>query len=101
MNIDECFELGYVIKPHGLNGAVNIFLDTDFPGNYKYLESVSLIVGLNLLKSNALEIGYGFDYIVHDQQAKQATSNEIRLSYALPINPFGSRKVVRTPRFRH
>ncbi len=68
---------------------------------YKYLESASLIVGMSLLKSNALQIGYGFDYIVHDQQAKQATSNEIRLSYALPINPFGSRKVVRTPRFRH
>lgn len=67
---------------------------------YKYLESASLIVGMSLLKSNALQIGYGFDYIVHDQQAKQATSNEIRLSYALPINPFGSRKVVRTPRFR-
>ena len=68
---------------------------------YKYLESASVIVGMSLLKSNALQIGYGFDYIVHDQQAKQATSNEIRLSYALPINPFGSRKVVRTPRFRH
>ncbi|MCF6352523.1 MAG: type IX secretion system membrane protein PorP/SprF [Cyclobacteriaceae bacterium] len=68
---------------------------------YKYLESASLIVGMSLLKSNALDIGYGFDYIIHNQQAKQATSNEIRLSYALPINPFGSRKVVRTPRFRH
>lgn len=68
---------------------------------YKYLESASVIVGMSLLKSNALQIGYGFDYVVHDQQAKKATSNEIRLSYALPINPFGSRKVVRTPRFRH
>ncbi len=68
---------------------------------YKYLESASLIVGMSLLKSNALEIGYGFDYIIHNQDAKQATSNEIRLSYALPINPFGSRKVIRTPRFRH
>ncbi len=68
---------------------------------YKYLESASFIVGMSLFKSNALDIGYGFDYVVHDQKAKQATSNEIRLSYALPINPFGSRKVVRTPRFRH
>jgi len=68
---------------------------------YKYLESASLIAGMSLLKSNALQISYGFDYIVHNQQAKQATSNEIRMSYALPINPFGSRKVVRTPRFRH
>ena len=40
MNIDECFELGYIIKPHGLNGAVSIFLDTDYPEDYLKMESV-------------------------------------------------------------
>jgi len=49
MNIDECFELGYVIKPHGLNGAVDIFLDTDFPGDYKNLESVFVHIGQKLV----------------------------------------------------
>lgn len=83
-------------------GAIITYNEKFWGGiTYKYLESASLIIGMSLLKSNALEIGYGFDYIVHDQEAKKATSNEIRLSYALPINPFGSRKVVRTPRFRH
>ena len=40
VNIDECFELGYIIKPHRLNGAVDIYLDTDFPEDYKKLESL-------------------------------------------------------------
>ena len=68
---------------------------------YKYQESAALILGMSLLKSKALEIGYGFDYIVHDQEAKQPTSHEIRLGYSLPVNSFGGKKVIRTPRFRH
>lgn len=40
MNTDECFQLGYVIKKHGLKGEVNIFLDVDAPEAYKDLESV-------------------------------------------------------------
>jgi len=82
-------------------GAIITYNEKFWGGiTYKYMESASVILGMSFLKSNAMQIGYGFDYIVHDQLAKQATSNEIRLSYALPINPFGSKKVVRTPRFR-
>lgn len=40
MNVDECFQLGYVIKNHGLKGEINIFLDVDYPNEYKNLESV-------------------------------------------------------------
>ena len=83
-------------------GAVVTYNDKFWGGlTYKYQESVSVILGIGLLKDNSLEVGYGFDYIVHNQDAKQVTSNEIRLSYALPMNPFGGKKVVRTPRFRH
>ncbi len=39
---DDCYQLGEVIKTHGLNGAVNISLDVDFPEDYKKLESVFL-----------------------------------------------------------
>ena len=49
MNIDECFELGYIIKPHGLKGTVDIFLDTDYPGDYTELESVFVKVGQKLV----------------------------------------------------
>lgn len=40
MNIGECFQLGYVIKKHGLSGEVNILLDVDVPQEYQNLESV-------------------------------------------------------------
>lgn len=40
MNIDECFQLGYVIKKHGLSGEVSILLDVDEPQEYEELESV-------------------------------------------------------------
>ena len=49
MDIDECFELGYIIKPHGLNGAVSIYLDTDFPEEYIKLESVFVNVKQKLV----------------------------------------------------
>jgi len=83
-------------------GAVARYNDRFWGGiSYKYQESAALILGMSLLKSKALEVGYGFDYIVHNQEAKQPTSHEIRLGYALPVNSFGGKKVIRTPRFRH
>ena len=40
MDFDSCFQLGYIIKSHGLKGEVSVFLDTDQPEAYKQLESV-------------------------------------------------------------
>jgi len=40
MDIDSCYQLGYVIKPHGLKGDVSIFIDADNPQAYRNLESV-------------------------------------------------------------
>ena len=40
MDIDSCFQLGYVIKPHGLKGDISIYIDADDPHAYKNLESV-------------------------------------------------------------
>ena len=40
MRIDDCYQLGYVTKTHGLHGEVHIFLDVDFPEEYNNLESV-------------------------------------------------------------
>ncbi len=40
MRIDDCYQLGYVTKVHGLHGEVRIFLDVDFPEVYNNLESV-------------------------------------------------------------
>ncbi|MEQ9465980.1 MAG: ribosome maturation factor RimM [Ekhidna sp.] len=38
----DCYQLGEVIKTHGLNGEVGISLDVDFPDEYQNLESVFL-----------------------------------------------------------
>lgn len=45
MQHDEYFEIGYILKPHGLKGAVNIQLDVDDPTKYNKMESV--IVGID------------------------------------------------------
>ena len=42
MQLYDCYQLGEVIKTHGLHGEVGINLDVDFPEDYKDLESVFL-----------------------------------------------------------
>ncbi|MEP0984845.1 ribosome maturation factor RimM [Ekhidna sp.] len=42
MKQDDCYQLGEVIKTHGLNGEVSISLEVDFPDEYQNLESVFL-----------------------------------------------------------
>jgi 16S rRNA processing protein RimM len=42
MRIDDCYQLGYVSRTHGLQGEVHIVLDVDFPEAYKEMESVLL-----------------------------------------------------------
>jgi 16S rRNA processing protein RimM len=49
MDIDSCYQLGYVIKPHGLQGDVNIYIDADHPGTYKNLESVFILLDNQLV----------------------------------------------------
>ncbi len=49
MQIDECYQLGHVIKKHGLNGGVTIFLDVDFPEEYSELESVFVEINKKLV----------------------------------------------------
>lgn len=42
MKKQDCYELGYVTRTHGLNGEVQVFLDVDDPEIYLDLESVFL-----------------------------------------------------------
>ena len=49
MTVDDCYQLGYVIKPHGIRGEVQIFLDVDDPKEYETLESVFALQGQNLV----------------------------------------------------
>ncbi len=49
MQLDDYFEIGYILKPHGLKGAVNILLDVDRPSEYTEMESVIVHMGENLV----------------------------------------------------
>lgn len=49
MSVDDCYQLGYVVKPHGLKGEVQIFLDVDSPQEYNELESVFVLRGQQLV----------------------------------------------------
>lgn len=49
MNKDVCFELGYIVKKHGLQGEVSVHLDTDNPENYSSLESVFIEIDQKLV----------------------------------------------------
>jgi 16S rRNA processing protein RimM len=44
MNIESCYQLGYVIRKHGLKGEVYILLDVDEPGYYEEMESVFVAI---------------------------------------------------------
>lgn len=49
MDISSCYQLGYVIKTHGLKGEIIIFLDVDIPENYQDLESVFVEIDKKLI----------------------------------------------------
>lgn len=49
MNIDACYQLGYVIKKHGTKGHVSIHLDVDQPNYYSNLESVFVEINQKLV----------------------------------------------------
>jgi len=49
MKHEDCFLLGYVVRPHGIRGDVSIFLDVDDPSDYNQLESVFIEMDKNLV----------------------------------------------------
>lgn len=69
--------------------------------SFRQGDAMIALIGVSMLKDNALRLGYGFDYIIKAKEAKMATSHEIMLSYELPMLSAGGKKIIRTPRFRH
>lgn len=49
MQKENCYLLGYITKPHGLNGEVAAFLDVDFPEEYREMESVFVDINNKLI----------------------------------------------------
>ncbi|HSI91584.1 MAG TPA: ribosome maturation factor RimM [Adhaeribacter sp.] len=49
MKLDDCFQLGYIVRTHGVKGQVTAFFDVDYPEDYEELESVFLLMGGKLV----------------------------------------------------
>lgn len=49
MNIDTCYKIGFIMKPHGLKGEVTISLDPDAPEDLSSVETVFVEVRERLL----------------------------------------------------
>jgi len=82
-------------------GAVGTYSEKLWGGvSYRQDESITLLFGYNFLENQRLKIGYSFDYVTNQSDAKELTSHEIFIRYDLPNLIFGSRKPVKTPRYR-
>jgi 16S rRNA processing protein RimM len=49
MNIDDCFLLGKITKPHGYRGDVILYIDADQPEYYAQLDCIWLEIGGRLV----------------------------------------------------
>lgn len=49
MNIETCYKIGFIMKPHGLKGQVTIALDPEAPDDFGSIESVFIEVRERLL----------------------------------------------------
>ena len=81
----------------GVRGTIN---DRFWIGaNYRYQESISGLLGASFAKDNAFRIGYAFDFVAFDQDARALSSHEIMLTYRLPKVSIIPRPAIRTPRY--
>ena len=49
MKLDDCFELGYIVKTHGVKGQVVAIFVVDYPEDYEELESFFLLMAGKLV----------------------------------------------------
>ncbi|ALJ01352.1 hypothetical protein DC20_09640 [Rufibacter tibetensis] len=81
-------------------GARAIFNDKFWGGaGYRFGEAITGMLGVYLMKDNALSFGYAFDYTAVGTDAKSATSHEVILGYRLPKPRNNAKPPVRTPRY--
>ncbi|MGL1887491.1 MAG: ribosome maturation factor RimM [Reichenbachiella sp.] len=70
MKVEDCYQLGYVVKTHGLQGEVQLFLDVDNPNEYQNLESV-------FIKQDKVLIPFFLEYIQVNPKKSLAKFEEI------------------------
>ncbi len=69
--------------------------------SYRQQDAPAAMLGISLLKNNALRFAYAIDFTTSNIKAKSPTSQEIQLSYALPAPDARRKPIIRTPRFRY
>jgi len=86
MNVDNCYQLGDILKTHGLKGEVIVHLDVDDPSYYTNLESVFVRQSGKLIpffiSSTRLQgdkVRIKFDEIDDQNSAKELVGSEIYL----------------------
>ncbi len=106
LNLDLRFQfVGFVksdfVKTSFDLGAIAYLRETMWGGlSFRQSDALSLLLGYSFLDDKSLSLGYSLDYVINDQEAKEATSHEFMVIYNLPVST-SRKKVVRTPRFRY
>lgn len=49
MQIEDCYKIGFIAKPHGLKGSMTILLDQDIPNEVASLDAVFVLQGNTLV----------------------------------------------------
>ena len=88
-------------KNYSFEGGVRATIDDKYwvGANYRHEESISGLLGLSFAKDNSMRVGYAFDFIAFNQDARAFSSHEIMLSYRLPKPGLVTRPAIRTPRY--
>jgi type IX secretion system PorP/SprF family membrane protein len=73
--------------------------------SYRKQDAAIIMAGLNLMKQNALKLGFAYDLVTSNTKAKSSSSIEILASYVLggakPPKIQTKVPIIRTPRYRH
>ena len=88
---------------YSFDAGVRATLNDQFSAglNFRYDESVSGLVGYNFGADNRYRLGYAFDFIAFNQDARAFSSHEILFSIRLPKAMMLTRPAIRTPRYSY
>lgn len=97
MRVEDCYQLGYVTKTHGLKGEIQILLDVDAPEVYMKLESMFVLKNntlipffIDTIQVNRDKALVKLDDVDELADAKALVSSEIYLPLSfLPALPQG------------
>lgn len=86
---------------YSFEGGVRATINDQFwlGANYRYDESISGLLGYGFGPDNRYRIGYAFDFIAFNQDARAFSSHEIMLQLRLPKMVLLSRPAIHTPRY--